>query len=73
MLLTFAILLNSCTSVKKKVNPATENRSEDTLKVSTPQKYIGSTEESWSKCYDKFKGHGKIVMLNLVKFKSIAD
>lgn len=66
-------MLNSCTSVKKKVGPATENWSEDTLKVSKTQKYVGSTEESWSKCYDKFKGHGKIVMLNLVKFKSIVD
>ena len=72
-LLIFAILLNSCTPKNKKVYSSTKNILEETSKVSTTQKYIGSTEESWKQCYDKFKGHGKIVMLNLLKYKTIAD
>jgi uncharacterized protein (DUF1330 family) len=72
-LLIFAIVLNSCVSVNKNPQPATKNLSEDTPKVSTPQKYIKSTEESWNQSYAKFKGQKKIVMLNLLKFKSSAD
>ena len=72
-LLIFAILLNSCTPKNKKVYSSTTNILEETSKVSTTQKYIGSTEESWNQCYDTFKGQGKIVMLNLLKYKTIAD
>ena len=72
-LLTFAILLNSCVSEKKEVDAAPKNLKEDTEKISTKQKYIRSTEESWNECYDTFKGQGKIVMLNLLKYKPMAD
>jgi uncharacterized protein (DUF1330 family) len=72
-LLIFTILLNSCTPKNKKINSTAKNLQEDTAKVSTTVKYIGSTEESWKHCYDTFKGHGKIVMLNLLKYKPIAD
>jgi uncharacterized protein (DUF1330 family) len=72
-LLTFAILLNSCTPENKKVNSTTKNIGEDTPKVSTKQKYIGSTDASWKQCYNTFKGQGKIVMLNLLKYKPMAD
>jgi uncharacterized protein (DUF1330 family) len=72
-LLISIILLNSCTLKNKKVHSSAKNILEEISKVSTTQKYIGSTEESWNQCYDKFKGHGKIVMLNLLKYKTIAD
>jgi uncharacterized protein (DUF1330 family) len=72
-LLTFAILLNSCASVGKKGSPITKNLFADTPKVTTTEKYIKSTKESWNQSYDKFKGKGKIVMLNLLKYKSRAD
>jgi uncharacterized protein (DUF1330 family) len=72
-LLTFEILLNSCVSENKEVHSTTKNLLEDTPKVSTKQKYIYSMDESWKHCYDKFKGQGKIVMLNLLKFKPTAD
>jgi uncharacterized protein (DUF1330 family) len=72
-LLTFAILLNSCVSEKKEVDAAPKNLKEDSAKVSTKQKYIGTTDASWKQCYDTFKGQEKIVMLNLLKYKSMAD
>jgi uncharacterized protein (DUF1330 family) len=71
--LTFAILLSSCISENKEVDAAPKNLKEDTEKISTKQKYIGSTEESWKHFYDTFKGQGKIVMLNLLKYKPMAD
>ena len=71
--LTFAILLSSCISENKEVDAAPKNLKEDTEKISTKQKYIRSTEESWNECYDTFKGQGKIVMLNLLKYKPMAD
>ena len=72
-LLTFAILLNSCISENKEADAAPKNLKEDIAKISTKQKYIGSTEESWNQFYDTFKGQEKIVMLNLLKYKPIAD
>jgi uncharacterized protein (DUF1330 family) len=72
-LLTFAILLNSCISENKEVDAAPKNLKEDSAKISTKQKYIGSTEESWKHFYETFKGQGKFVMLNLVKYKPMAD
>jgi uncharacterized protein (DUF1330 family) len=70
--LTFAILLSSCISENKEVDAAPKNLKEDTAKISTKQKYIRSTEESWKHCYETFKGQGKIVMLNLLKYKPMA-
>jgi uncharacterized protein (DUF1330 family) len=72
-LLIFASLLNSCASGNKRINSTTKNIRKDTAKVSTKQKYIVFTEESWKHCYDTYKGQGKIVMLNLLKYKTIAD
>ena len=72
-LLTFAILLNSCISENKEVDAAPKNLKEDTAKMGAKQKYIGSTDASWKQCYDTFKGQGKIVMLNLLKYKPMAD
>ena len=72
-LLTVAILLNSCVSENKEVAATPKNLKEDTAKISTKQKYIGSTDASWKQCYDTFKGQGKIVMLNLLKYKPMAD
>jgi len=72
-LLTVAILLNSCVSENKEVAAAPKNLKEDTAKISTKQKYIGTTDASWKQCYDTFKGQDKIVMLNLLKYKPMAD
>jgi uncharacterized protein (DUF1330 family) len=72
-LLIFAILLNSCASRNKKINSTTKNIRKDTAKISTRQKYIVTTDASWKQCYDTFKGQGKIVMLNLLKYKPMAD
>ena len=72
-LLTFAILLNSCVSENKEVAATPKNLKEDTAKISTKQKYIGTTDASWKQCSNTFKGQGKIVMLNLLKFKPMAD
>ena len=72
-LLIVAILLNSCVSENKEVAAAPKNLKEDSAKISTKQKYIRSTDASWKQCYDTFKGQDKIVMLNLLKYKSMAD
>jgi PBP1b-binding outer membrane lipoprotein LpoB len=55
-LLTVAILLNSCVSENKEVDAAPKKLKEDTAKISTKQKYIGTTDASWKQCYDTFKG-----------------
>jgi uncharacterized protein (DUF1330 family) len=73
LLLTIAILLNSCVSENKEVDAAPKNLKEDTAKISTKQEYITTTDASWKQCYDTFKGQGKIVMLNLLKYKPMAD
>lgn len=37
------------------------------------KKYLDATPESGKEFYVKFNGKGKVVMLNLLKFKTIAD
>jgi len=72
-LLIVTILLNSCVSENKEVAAALKNIKEDTPKINAKQKYIYSTDESWKQCSNTFKGQGKIVMLNLLKFKPMVD
>ncbi len=69
LLIAIGIMSFSC----KQQDPINEDQLEVAQKVDTSQKFLMPTQETWNGIQETFKGRGKIAMLNLLRFKSIAD